>query len=58
MTAADQRGATAMADTMTVFGGDIAEDPEPPESTDRALDRIGTDLVEASTSVRRLDSDP
>jgi hypothetical protein len=57
MTAADQRGSTVMADTMTVFGGDIAEDPEPPESTDRVLGSIGTDLVEASTSVRRLHSD-
>ena len=57
MTAANQRGSTVVADTMTVSGGNIAEDPEPPESTDRALDRIGTDLVEASTTIRRLDSD-
>jgi len=56
MTAADQRGSTVMADMMTVFGGNIAEDPEPPESTDRVVDRIRTDLAEASTSIRRLDS--
>jgi len=46
-----------MTDVVTVFGGNIAEEPEPLESTDRVVDRIGTDLVEASTSVRQLDSD-
>jgi hypothetical protein len=57
MTAAAQRGSTVTADMMTVFGGSVAEDPEPPESTDRVVDRIRTDLVEASTSIRQLDSD-
>ena len=46
-----------MADMMTVFGGNIAEGPEPPESTDRVVDRIRTDLVEASTSIWQRGSD-
>ena len=57
MTAADQRRSTVMADVMTVFGGNIAEEPEPLESTDRVVDRIRTDLVEASTSIWQLGSD-
>ena len=57
MTATDRRGSTVMADAMTVFGGNIAEDPEPLESTDRVVGRIRTDLVEASTYIRRLESD-
>jgi len=46
-----------MADIMSIFGGDIIEEPEPPESTDRVADRIRTDLVEASTSIWQLGSD-
>ena len=57
MTAAGQRGSTVMTDVVTVFGGNIAEEPELLESTDRVVDRIGTNLVEASTSVRQPDSD-
>ena len=45
-----------MVDTMSIFGGNTAEEPESLESTDRVVDRIRTDLAEASTSIRRLDS--
>ena len=57
MTAAARRGSTVTADMAIVLGGSVAEYPEPPESTDRVVDRIGTDPVGASTSVRQLDSD-
>ena len=57
MTAADQRRSTVMADIMTVFGGNIAEELEPRESTDRVVDRVRTDLVEASTSIWQPGSD-
>ena len=46
-----------MADIMTVFGGSIAEEPEPLESTDRVVDRVRTDLVEASTFIWQLGFD-
>ena len=51
MTAADQRGSTVMAEITTIFGGSIAEEPGLLESTDRVVDRIGTDLAEALTSI-------
>ena len=46
-----------MADIMTIFGDNIAEEPEPLESTDRVIDRIRTDLVEALTSIWQPGSD-
>ena len=46
-----------MADMMTVFGDNIADDPEPLESTGRVVGRIRTGLVEASTSIWQLGSD-
>ena len=46
-----------MADIMTIFGGNIAEELEPLESTDRIVGRIRTDLVEALTSIWQLCSD-
>ena len=48
---------TVMADIMTVFVGNITEELEPRESTDRVVDHVRTDLVEASTSIWQLDSD-
>ena len=45
MTTADQRGSAVIAELMTIFGGSIAEDPEPLGPTDRVVDRIRTDLV-------------
>jgi len=47
-----------MPDTMSIFGGDIVEEPEPLESTDRVVDRIRTDLVEALSSIWQPGSDP
>ena len=46
-----------MADVMTVFGGNIAEEQEPLELTDCVADRIKTDLVEASISIWQRGSD-
>ena len=51
MTAVDQRGSTVMAEIMTIFGGSIAEEPGPLESTDRVVDRSRTDLVETLASI-------
>ena len=51
MTVADQQGSTVMAEMMTIFGGSIAEELGPLRSTDHVVDRIRTDLVEASASV-------
>jgi len=45
-----------MADTTTDFGNNIAEEPEPLESTDRVVDRISTGLVEASAFTWQLGS--
>ena len=58
ITAADRRGSTVMPDTMSIFGGDIVEEPEPLEPTDRVVDRIRTDLVEALSSIWQPGSDP
>jgi len=58
MTAADQQGSTVIADIMTIFGGNIAEEPEPLGSTDCVIDRVRTDLVEALSSIWQLSSDP
>ena len=57
MTAAGQQMSTVITDVVTVFSDNIAEEPELLESTDRVVDRIGTDPAETSTSIRRLDSD-
>ena len=57
MTAAAQRRSTVMADVITIFGGNIAEEPESLELTDRVVDRLRTDLVEASTSIWQRGSD-
>ena len=57
MTAAARRGSIVTADMMTVFGGSVAEGPESLKLTDRVVNHIRTDLVEASTSIRQLDSD-
>jgi len=56
MTAADQRESIVIVEIMTIFGGNIAEEPGPLESTDRVVDRIRTDLVEALASIRQPDS--
>ena len=53
MTAAAQRGSTVVADVMTTFGGDTAEAPESPGSTNRVVGRIRTDPTSASTSIRQ-----
>ena len=45
-----------MADMTTVFDDNIAEEPEPLESTDRVVDRIRTGLVEASAFIWQLGS--
>ena len=47
MTAADRRGSTVMAEIVTVCGDSVAEEPGSLGSTDRVVDRIRTDLVEA-----------
>ena len=58
MTAADQGGLTAVADIMTIFGGNIPEEPKPPELADRVVDHIRMDLVEALTAIWQPGSDP
>jgi len=40
-----------MAEIMTIFGGSIAEEPGPLESTNHVVDHSRTDLVEALASI-------